>query len=121
LLARGAIGKAFSKQSEMIRIGYGAINDIPVVAHGVTNDFSHKNKIKFYDYLYRHPIGRYETPLRSAMDDVGQYFMRTDRFGPWQTLSVMNLVARLLAEKLSYFNDRWILERTICFVSKRRK
>lgn len=91
LVARGGVGTAFAKQGTAIRVGYGAINETGTTVStgtmvaGVSNDFSGSNRSKFFDYLYTHPMPASGTPLRLAVDQVGQYFMtKTGVTGPWQ-------------------------------------
>jgi len=57
---------------------------------GVTNQtvvtgvrqFSGASRTTFFANLYSGPLDT-DTPLRRALDDVGQYFSRTDDLGPW--------------------------------------
>lgn len=85
-VARGGVGQAFATQGTTIRVGYGAINEPNTVASGVKADFAGVNRTSFFDYLYRHPMPASGTPLRLAVDQVGQYFTRTDVNGPWQNI-----------------------------------
>lgn len=93
LLARGGTGAAFSKQESSLRVGFATlsakdktINGVtsPVIVAGVTPDFAGANRESFYKELYKYPAYLNGTPLRFAMDKVGQYFKRTDAGGPWQ-------------------------------------
>jgi type IV pilus assembly protein PilY1 len=86
LLSRGGVGTAFSKQGTAIRVGYGAINTSGTVAAGVSSDFSGTNRSGFFNYLYTHVMPSAGTPLRKAVDEVGQYFQETDANGPWQNI-----------------------------------
>lgn len=93
LLARAGIGRAFSGiQSDRMRVGFGAINqgsrDVDDVSSPGTiimgvRPFNAANRATFYEHLYEHTIPAKGTPLRRALDDAGQYFMRTDNRGPW--------------------------------------
>lgn len=91
LAARAGIGKAFSKYDNNMRVGFGAINkgstsvddiNTGTIKIGV-RPFTGTGRTTFYDNLYGHPMPSSGTPLRKAMDDVGQYFSRTDDKGPW--------------------------------------
>lgn len=91
LLARAGVGRAFAAQGNTMRVGFGAINkgettvdgeSTGVVISGV-RQFTGTDRAGFFDNLYNHTIPAAGTPLRSAMDDVGKYFERTDDKGPW--------------------------------------
>lgn len=93
LTARAGIGRAFASQSGNLRPGFAAINkgstsidDVSTrtVISGV-RDFTGTNRTDFFNNLYDHPIPASGTPLRRALDDVGNYFSRTDVQGPWST------------------------------------
>lgn len=91
LSARAGIGKAFARQGTNLRVGFGAINKGYAPVDGVSTStiisgvrpFSGSNRTAFFNSLYGHPIPAAGTPLRSALDDAGQYFSRTDNRGPW--------------------------------------
>lgn len=85
-VARGGVGQAFATQGTTIRVGYGAINENNTVVSGVKADFAGTNRTAFFNYLYTHPMPASGTPLRLAVDEVGQYFTRTDVNGPWQNI-----------------------------------
>lgn len=92
LTARAGIGRAFSRQlNDSMRVGFGAINNssssvdsvsTKTVSLGVRS-FSGTDRTAFFTKLYDHAIPAVGTPLRRALDDVGQYFSRTDDQGPW--------------------------------------
>lgn len=92
LTAQGAIGIAFSRQSERMRVGFAAINkgsttidgraNTPVVIQGVRR-FAGTNRTDFFDRLYNGVWERNNTPLRAALNSVGQYFSWGDNRGPW--------------------------------------
>lgn len=93
LLANGGTGKAFAKQATNIRVGFGAINKTGAmlgapgtVVNGVTNDFAGTNRSNFFDTLYKWPNSNSGTPLRRALDEVGQYFQNKTTAGPWQNV-----------------------------------
>ncbi|QJC56709.1 Type IV pilus biogenesis factor PilY1 [Polaromonas vacuolata] len=94
-VAIAGTSEAFYAIPATFRVGYGRINNSAVgnidgqttstVEQGVRpfslNEGGSKNA--FYDWLNQQ-IPRYGgTPLRRAMDNVGQYFSYTDSRGPW--------------------------------------
>lgn len=91
LTARAGIGRAFSKQGNSLRVGFGAINHASTTIDGVATQtiitgvraFTGSDRTNFFTTLYGHTIPASGTPLRRAMNDVGQYFSRTDNAGPW--------------------------------------
>lgn len=91
LAARAGIGKAFAGQGEGMRVGFAAINKGSTDVDGVSTrtvidgvrPFTGSDRISFFDRLYGHTIPSSGTPLRRALDAVGQYFSRTDNRGPW--------------------------------------
>lgn len=92
LTARAGIGRAFSRQlNDSMRVGFGAINKSSSSVDGVSTStvslgvrsFSGTDRTAFFTNLYDHAIPAVGTPLRRALDDVGQYFSRTDDQGPW--------------------------------------
>lgn len=108
LTARAGIGRAFSKQSDKMRVGFAALNKgcstktfmqpcIPehidggdpryptgtlVIQNGV-RPFSGQDRNHFFDTLYTFPISGLSTPGRKAIGAVGRYFQRSDSQGPW--------------------------------------
>jgi type IV pilus assembly protein PilY1 len=85
LIARGASGEIFAKQQRNSRIGFGTINTSGTVINRVSDDFSEENKTRFLRNLYAHRIPTSSTPLRKALDQVGQYFQDATVNGPWQS------------------------------------
>lgn len=91
LMARAGVGRAFARQGESMRVGFGAINKGSTSIDGVSTRtvskgvraFSGSDRTAFFDVLYSHTMPTSGTPLRRAVDGVGQYFMRTDNNGPW--------------------------------------
>lgn len=92
LLSRAGVGQAFAEVGSEPRIGFAAINKgsatIDTVASPGTvitgvRKFDATGRTNFYAALYGHAIPSVGTPLRQALDDVGQYFQRTDDKGPW--------------------------------------
>jgi len=91
LTARAGVGRAFSRQGEAMRVGFGAINKGSTKIDGVSTatiingvrKFTGTDRTAFFTTLYSHIMPAASTPLRQAMNDVGQYFSRTDNKGPW--------------------------------------
>lgn len=91
LVARAAIGKAFSVQDKNLRVGFATINSPSSTIDGVSTavikngvrTFTGSAKSNFFTALYDHKIPTSGTPLRYAQDRVGQYFSRTDDKSPW--------------------------------------
>ncbi len=91
LLARAGVGRAFSEQGNTMRVGFAAINEGSSTIDGVSTgsvingvrQFTGTNKTNFFTNLYGHTIPAAGTPLRRALDEVGQYYMRDDDKGPW--------------------------------------
>ncbi|MCB1919536.1 MAG: pilus assembly protein PilY [Candidatus Competibacteraceae bacterium] len=92
LAARAGIGRAFGQQPQNMRVGFGAINVLGNSIDGVYSDFalvagvrpfSGSSRSDFFDNLYGHVINNSYTPLRRALNAVGQYYSRTDNRGPW--------------------------------------
>lgn len=85
------IGLAFSKLSDSMRVGFAKINQTATSIVGSNTDtivlpvrtFNSANRNTFYTKLYGATANN-STPLRQAMDSVGQYFSRDNNAGsPW--------------------------------------
>ncbi len=94
LLSRAGVGQAFAEVGDEPRIGFAAINKGSATIDGVASPgtvisgvrkFDTTGRTSFYATLYGHVMPSAGTPLRTALDDVGQYFQRTDNNGPWGT------------------------------------
>ncbi|KAB2912827.1 MAG: pilus assembly protein PilY [Dechloromonas sp.] len=91
LTARGGIGRAFANQGTNIRVGFAAINKGSTAIDGVSarrvvsgvRKFTGTDRSNFFTALYGRTIPQQGTPLRQALDDVGQYYSRADALGPW--------------------------------------
>jgi len=91
LTARGGIGRAFANQGTNIRVGFAAINKTSSSIDGVNTrtvvsgvrKFTGTDRSNFFTNLYGRTIPQQGTPLRQALDDVGQYYSRADALGPW--------------------------------------
>lgn len=91
LLAKGGLSESFVSGSNTFRIGYGVINDTSsnnidgvstnVIQQGV-RDFTVAQRSTTIAWLQGLPISG-GTPLRTSLDLVGQYYMRSDNGGPW--------------------------------------
>ncbi|MCW5648809.1 MAG: hypothetical protein KIS62_03595 [Ramlibacter sp.] len=91
LLAKGAIAEAFLGSSNTYRVGYGRINKTSSTSvDGVSTrtiesgvrDFDNTQRSALYDWLFDLNANG-GTPLRRAMQDVGEYYSRSDNRGPW--------------------------------------
>lgn len=82
--SRAGIGAAFSAQPENMRVGYGAINTTGTVIDGV-RPFVGGDRSNFFTNLYTQAIPPQGTPLRRALEGAGQYYSRSDEFGPWSS------------------------------------
>lgn len=85
LSARAGSGRAFANQAATLRVGFGTINTTGTKVSNVSDDFDVTNKKAFLSTLYQAKIPAKGTPLRTAVDDIGQYFMNRTKTGPWQT------------------------------------
>nr|WP_315483955.1 PilC/PilY family type IV pilus protein [uncultured Undibacterium sp.] len=85
LTARAGSGRAFANQAASLRVGFGTINTDTTKVTNVSDDFGVTNKKNFIKTLYETKVPKKGTPLRKAVDDIGQYFMDTTAKGPWQT------------------------------------
>ncbi len=93
LTARGGVGSSFARQGGGFRLAYGAINETSTDIDGETmdtlvrgvRDFEGTDRDAFFDFLYNHPIPQAGTPLRTALQDAGNYYERTDDQNPWNT------------------------------------
>lgn len=89
-LSIAAASKAFSKQGDELRVGYGRINRSSNTVDGVSTEtlqrgvrtFSGADRTSFFSWLHSVPASG-GTPLRRAMDDIGKYYQRNDNRGPW--------------------------------------
>jgi type IV pilus assembly protein PilY1 len=90
--AKSGIGRAFYSLNDKIRVGYGRINagdqiqidgvDTSTIEAGVRK-FDSATRSAFFTWLYARTADG-STPLRRALDDVGQYFSRPkDASSPW--------------------------------------
>jgi type IV pilus assembly protein PilY1 len=91
LLARAGAGRAFAAQGSNMRVAFGAINEGNSKVDGVDTEtlitgvrqFAGENRDGFFNKLYQHTIPVVGTPLRKAMQNVGEYLKRSDDMGPW--------------------------------------
>jgi len=94
LTARAGIGRAFANQGSGFRLGFSAINKGTTSVDGISTEtvisgvrtFTGTDREDFFTDLYGHVMEPASTPLRRALDDIGQYYSRTDAQGPWSTL-----------------------------------
>lgn len=91
LAARAGVGRAFAKQGPGMRLGFAAINQGSTAVDGTNTttvvtgvrDFTGTDRTAWFAKLYGHAMPSQGTPLRRALNDVGQYYSRTDDAGPW--------------------------------------
>ncbi|MDZ7787264.1 MAG: PilC/PilY family type IV pilus protein [Halofilum sp. (in: g-proteobacteria)] len=91
MAARSGVGRAFARQDGDFRLAYGAINENNNDIDGVNMDtivrgarkFEGADRDEFFDFLYEHPIPQEGTPLRTALEDAGDYYERSDNGNPW--------------------------------------
>lgn len=102
LIARGASGEAFARLHSKSRVGFGAINTPGTIISRVSDDFGSENKTSFLNSLYAHRIPTSSTPLRRAVDQVGQYFKVATANGPWQTSYGIGDVSAQLSCRQNY-------------------
>ena len=85
LAARAGIGRAFATQGNTIRVGFTTINSGSTMLRNVA-PFTGTQRAGFFTDLYNGKFnGIHYTPLRTSLQDVGNYFSRTDNNGPWAT------------------------------------
>jgi type IV pilus assembly protein PilY1 len=93
LATRAGTGRAFANLRNDVRVGFAAINKESSSVDGVNHyamiagvrQFTGTDRNAFFDRVYQHPIPRQATPLRKALDAVGQYYSRSDDRGPWSS------------------------------------
>ncbi len=100
--ARGGSSRAFANQAATLRVGFGTINTSGTKVTNVSDDFGVTNKKNFLTTLYQTKIPSSGTPLRKALDDVGQYFMDKTITGPWQTKYNQGLASEQLSCRQNY-------------------
>lgn len=91
LTARAGAGRAFAKQGNSLRIGFAAINKSSTSIDGTNTNtivkgvrsFTGTDRSNWFAEIYDHAMPNAGTPLRLAVNSVGQYFKRTDNAGPW--------------------------------------
>lgn len=93
-LARAGAGKAFSTVANNSRVGFTAINytqtrSDPIKLKVLPYDSS--GRASFYKNLYEHPIPTAGTPLRRALQSVGEYYSDGSSTGPWAEAGFANI------------------------------
>lgn len=97
LTARAGAGTAFAQLSEpttstaAARVGFATINKSTENIDGVNTQsivtgvrpFVSTDRQNFFTQLYTRDLPLGSTPLRRSLDDIGQYYSRTDAKGPW--------------------------------------
>ncbi|MBS0430765.1 MAG: hypothetical protein JSR41_26055 [Proteobacteria bacterium] len=90
-VAIAGTSEAFAVVPSSFRVGFGTINSPVANIDGISTKtlrqgvrpFTGSDKAAFYATLQGARGQSGGTPLRRAMDDVGQYFSRSDALGPW--------------------------------------
>ena len=90
-VAIGGTAEAFASVPSNYRVGYGRINKGSTTVDGAATEtiergvraFSGADRAAFYSWLFGRTSPTGGTPLRRALDDVGQYFSRSSNAGPW--------------------------------------
>lgn len=84
LMAKGAVAGAFAQQQTNLRVGLASLNASPSTVRRIIKPFEGTPRTEFFTQLYGVQPSGGGTPLRRAMDDVGQYFATTGGAGgPW--------------------------------------
>jgi type IV pilus assembly protein PilY1 len=91
LLAKASVGEALYDTEDKFRFGYGRINKTSrdwidgyrtrTIESGV-RDYNAARKAELLNWLHAMPIGG-GTPLRRAMQDIGNYYSDAGTAGPW--------------------------------------
>lgn len=92
LLAKGSVGEALYSMTDNVRMGYGRINqgtaqtmdgvtDVRVIESGV-RDYTTARRTQVLNWLYAMPATG-GTPLRRAVQQVGNYYSSSSSSGPW--------------------------------------
>lgn len=82
LAARAGVGRAFASQGQALRVGFATINVDGSVLQGVA-PFAGTEREAFFSALYGRDIPTKGTPLRTSLQDVGEYFSQKGNDGPW--------------------------------------
>lgn len=88
--SRAGISEAFYDLPENIRVGYGAINSGSITVDGVDTNtiisgvrpYTSTRRQEFLGWLQAKGVGG-GTPLRTSLEDAGEYYSRSDDSGPW--------------------------------------
>ncbi len=108
-LVIASASQAFSTQDGGMRLGYGRINKGSSVVDGTSTntiergvrEFTGADRTALFSWLHgRTGVGG--TPLRRAMGDVGEYFRRSNNFGPWAELPGSGTTTKHLECRKSY-------------------
>ncbi len=83
LMAKGGTAAAFAAQGTNLRTGFTMISKNSVLRK--MRPFTGADRTDFFNKIYTTASGNGGTPLRSAMDVVGQYFRTADQDSPWAT------------------------------------
>jgi type IV pilus assembly protein PilY1 len=103
--AKGGASEAFANLGRLHRVGYTPINgrssDLSATGTGPiipvnTNDglFETANKTAWFNRVQTEVVQAGSTPLRQALNAVGQYYRRSDTNGPWADSEGAQLACR---------------------------
>ncbi|MES2511161.1 MAG: PilC/PilY family type IV pilus protein [Pseudomonadota bacterium] len=90
-LAKTGIGFAFKDMTSAIRLGWATINnlDLSNTMDSGVGLYIQAQKDLFYNWLYALNVTGGGTPNRNALNNVGQYYARSDNLGPWAHVPVV--------------------------------
>ena len=89
--SRAGISEAFFDLPQSIRLGYGALGsddqdidgeDMDTIISGV-RPYTSARRTEFLTWLQGKETNLGFTPLRTSLEDAGEYYSRTDNQGPW--------------------------------------
>jgi type IV pilus assembly protein PilY1 len=89
--SRAGISEAFFDLPQSIRLGYGALGsedqdidgeDMDTIISGV-RPYTSARRTEFLTWLQGKETNLGFTPLRTSLEDAGEYYSRTDNEGPW--------------------------------------
>lgn len=115
LMAKGALSEALPNGIKLIRLGWGSINFGGVIRSKMTDLTDYTKLDPILTGIQNFKAGN-STPLRTALDSVGQYFQKSDSDSPWlDTLGDSKSLAAACRRSYSilttdgYYNDTYKL------------
>lgn len=90
LLTQASVAETFATLDDKLRLGWGLIHNAPASIDGVSTsivqqgvrDFTTTHKTSLFNWVKDISVVS-GTPLRHAVQGVGEYYKRTDNSGPW--------------------------------------